>query len=104
MSNILFIGYDYGTSAHRAEALRRLGHQVQLIVPWTLLPRGRLVQRALGKLIWEVGGSPLEPYVRPRLLNAVKGRSYDLIWVDGGELLGVKILTSLRSISPCIVN
>jgi spore maturation protein CgeB len=84
MLNILYIGLGHGTSAHRAEALRRLGHKVQLIDPWGFLPQGRLAQRVLGKLIREAGGSPLEPYVRNRLLNALKGRSYDLVWVNGG--------------------
>ena len=28
---ILYLGPDYGTSRHRDDALRRLGHQVELI-------------------------------------------------------------------------
>jgi spore maturation protein CgeB len=102
--NILYVGRGHGTSGHRAETLRRLGHQVQLIDPLDFQPQGRFVSRVLGKLVREMGGLPLEAYVRPRLLNAVKSRSYDLVWVNGGELLGARTVALLHQVSPKVVN
>ncbi len=44
---IVYIGPAYGTSLHRARALERLGHQVNIIDPWSWLGQSKWVSRWL---------------------------------------------------------
>jgi len=60
MQRILYLGVDDGTSAHRAQALRRLGHDVILLDPWRFLPKHQLAHRVLGKIVYEGGAGVLE--------------------------------------------
>ena len=61
--NILYLGPSFGTSRHRADALRRIGHQVELLDPWEFLPKARIAKKIIGKLIYEAGAGWLEPLV-----------------------------------------
>ena len=38
---IVYLGSSGGTSTHRADALTKQGHRVEVIDPWTWLPAGR---------------------------------------------------------------
>jgi spore maturation protein CgeB len=101
---ILYLGSDWGTSRHRADALRRLGHKVHLIDPFLFLPHEGFSGRAIGKLIYEIGGSWFEPYVLSKLIALLKGETFDVVWIDGGELLGPDSIKALRFIAPRILN
>lgn len=93
---ILYIGSNHGTSRHRADALRRLEHNVVLLDPWKFLPKGRILRKVLGKLVYEAGAAWLEPYVGLRLLLRLKGRHFDVIWSDQCELIGGSTAVALR--------
>ncbi|MGR8998176.1 MAG: CgeB family protein [Gammaproteobacteria bacterium] len=86
--NILYLGHDYGTSRHRADVLRRLGHRVELIDPWAFLTQQPFIKKVIGKLTYEIGTVWMEPYVSRRLLGAIEGKRFDVIWSDQCNLIG----------------
>lgn len=93
-----------GTSLHRAHALRRLGHEVEILDPRSFLPTGYLADRIIGKLVYEGGAAALEYYVRPILSRTIKGRSFDIAWVDQGVLLGPSVIKRLKDSAPLVIN
>jgi hypothetical protein len=101
---ILYLGADTGTSSHRAQAIRRLGHDVDILDPWDFLPKNRLTQRVLDKLVFDGGADALEVYIRPLLSRAIKGRSFDTVWVDQGKLLGPSTVRRLKESAPFVIN
>ena len=54
---ILYLGHDSGTSRHRADALRRLGHKVDVLDPWEFFPKGKISRKVIEKLVYEVGAA-----------------------------------------------
>lgn len=102
--HILYLGVKDGTTVHRAHALGRLGHNVDTLDPWGFLPRGRLAHKVLTKFVYEAGAMTLEPYVRPRLFRAIGDHTYDIVWVDHGELLGPSIIARLKGLAPLVIN
>lgn len=94
--SILYLGHNYGTSRHRADALQRLGHRVELIDPWAFLPQHPFIKKVIGKLTYEIGPALFEPFVRRHLLAAIKGRHFDLIWNDQCELIGPNTAPALK--------
>lgn len=83
---ILYIGnkIQHGTSAHRAEALRRLGHVVAHFDPQDVIPSSRWV----GSFNIRTGYRLFAGHVRRRLLRAIGGQLYDLAWIGAGAQLG----------------
>ena len=94
--NILYLGPDYGTSRHRADALRRLGHSVELIDQWAFLPQHPFLKKVIGKLTHEIGPAWMEPYVRRRLLAAINRKRFDVIWSDQCNLIGPNTTLALK--------
>jgi spore maturation protein CgeB len=80
--DILYLGHNYGTSRHRADALRRLGNKVEIIDLWDFFPKIKIIRNVIGKLIYETGAGWLEPYVQRRILNKLKNRHVDIVWSD----------------------
>ena len=96
--NILYLGQDYGTSRHRADALRRLGHRVEVIDPWEFLPQQpKLIRKLIGKLTYEIGPGFLEAYVRQQLKNRINEKQFDIIWSNQCELMGLKTALFLKA-------
>lgn len=89
---ILWLGADRWGSQQRADACRRLGHQVSLVDPRRLLPAGAWVDR----WTWTLGGALFEARVRRGLLRQLAGRRFDLCLVDQGELIGADTVSLLR--------
>lgn len=98
--SILYIGRDSGTSRHRALALRRLGHIVFHVDPYIFLPKTRVT----GVWIWQTGGLFLEGYIRSRVLASIPQRKFDLVYVDGGELVGLSLVRELKRRYGTVVN
>src|ERR1700722_9118456 len=97
---ILFIGRDSGTSRHRAKAFRRLGYDVSVIDPFSFFPRNRLV----GLWTWHTGSRFLEEYVRRHVLARIPSHSFDLVYVDGGELVGPSLVLELKRRFGTVLN
>jgi len=107
---ILYLGEgsDYSTSKHRASALQRLGHTVDLIDMRRLA--GDLIGHPLwGKFHFHTGYEFLQWRVHASLnkLQRSLNEKYDVVWVNSGELLGaacVKSLLGLANASILYIN
>jgi len=98
--NILYLGPISGTCLDRANALRRLGHQVTHLDLRTLLPKTSWID----KVTWHLGGNLLAPLLMPNLRKTLKDQQYDLCWVDGGEWVTPKVIALLRQHAQKIVS
>ena len=98
--NILFLGYDKGTSDHRAKALERLGHSVRQINPDLFAPQDRL--RA--KLHWETGGLLCEKLVTAKTLASLENAHFDLTWVDNARYVGPSLVRELQRRHGPVLN
>jgi hypothetical protein len=94
---ILYLGPDYGTSRHRADALRRIGHSVEIIDPWKFLPYSGFPRKLIAKLVIEFGAAPFEPYIRWRMFRLIKWRRFDLMWSNQCNLIGPVTAGLLRN-------
>jgi spore maturation protein CgeB len=97
---ILFLGVQGGNTLKRAKALRRLGHDVMLIDPYSLFPFKNFV----GRLIYYAGASLIESYLKKKIIPIINKSSFDVTYVDNGELVGGNVLSVLRKASPIIIN
>jgi hypothetical protein len=98
--HILNVGPASGTSLHRVEAMRRLGHRVMLIDPRALLPRSVWISRWLH----HAGGFGIAGLIDDQIIKAAVEAAPDVIWVDQGALLGPRVLRRLRRTQAPIVN
>lgn len=98
--HILYIGPVSGTCLDRANALRRLGHQVTHLDLRTLLPATVWVDR----LLWRLGGHWLSYPLASALSTALKGQRFDLCQVDNGEWVSPAVIRVLRRHCPRVIN
>jgi spore maturation protein CgeB len=98
--HVLFLGADGGNALKRAQALRRLGHEVMALDPYSLFP----FRKFIGKLIYYAGAPLIESYLIKRIAPIIQDREFDVTFVDNGELIGCKVLSVLRRVSPLIIN
>jgi spore maturation protein CgeB len=98
--SVLYIGNGHGTSWHRALALERIGCKIFVIDTATLLPQGRFVD----VLTWHTGGLFLESFVRRNILAKIPQQSFDLVYVDCGELIGPLTVLELKKRFGTVVN
>lgn len=95
---ILYIGNDHSssTSRHRADSLGRIGCDLHLLNPWRLVAsRNRLLAWLEYRTGYGLIQSNLMPLIQAKL-NRCEFKP-DLIWVDGGELIGPHVLAGLSS-------
>jgi len=97
----LYLGSKTGTSGYRANALRRLGHEVEIVDPrdaiWRLPLMGAW-QRYLGS----VG---LASLIRTRVLDRLAGSgAFDVVWVDAGALVSRELVEDLKRVGKRVLN
>lgn len=100
---ILFIGRNCGTSRHRARALERLGYDVCVVDPFALYPlypKSRLV----GIWTWHTGSLFLENRITRNVLASIPVKQFDLVYVDGGELVGPSLVRELKRRFGTVIN
>jgi spore maturation protein CgeB len=97
---ILFIGVYGGDSLKRANALRRLGHDVMHIDPYSFFPYRDFV----GRLVYYAGASLIENYLRYKISPIITKEKFDVCFIDGGELIGPNMMKVLRKVSTRIMN
>lgn len=104
---ILYVGDDSpsSTSRHRADALRRLGHDVTHINPYRDLRKHLTGWRII--VHYRTGYLFLQGEVRrwqqaQQVQLAPTGR-FDVCWVDGGELLGRQVIEGFRQMAGKLV-
>ena len=96
---ILYIGHaaPESTSRHRADALRRLGHEVIVADPYAALA-GQLRGRLRGALHYRSGYRLLQGAACGWVDGLLRQHAAwpKIVWLDGGELIGLKAATALR--------
>lgn len=97
---ILYLGPISGTCLDRANALRRLGHQVEHIDLRLLLPKSQWIDR----ITWHLGGNLLVPWLMRDLASTLFGKQFDVCYVDGGEWVSPRVITLLRQHANKIIN
>lgn len=97
---ILYLGVSSGTTLHRVRAMERLGHAVTLISPRDLMSRNRY----LASWMHHTGSLFLGKIINGRLRNRIPATSFDLVWVEGGELTTGSLIQELRQRYGCVVN
>jgi hypothetical protein len=98
--DILYVGPGQGTSRHRADALRRLGHRVHLVDPRASVSRPRW----LARWTWRTGALGLEGVLRRQVLGRVPDGEWQVALVDGGELVGPSLVRALRRRCRAVVS
>lgn len=94
---ILYLGADSpsSTSRHRAEALKRLGHQVTILDPMVAIKP--YCKGLLGAFHYRTGYAMLSGVIMRWLRDQLGNVSdHDLCWVDSGELLGPEALKLIK--------
>jgi len=98
--SILYLGVDRGTSRHRLNSLRRLGHSVCVVDPESLL----WYQAAVDYWIRHGSGIFIGGSARRRVLSALGSREFDLAFVNGGALVDRALATELKRRCAAVVN
>ena len=97
---ILYIGNDLSssTSFHRANALRRIGHQVEVRDPYFQFKKD-FKYSILNKIHYLTGYYLLQKKINNWIVFLLsQDRAFDLIWINSGELIGPKALQLLKTI------
>lgn len=97
---ILYVGPKSGTCLQRADAFRRLGHDVDHFDPEEDLPAARLNKA----WIYQLGGLGLDSFVARSLRRHAGCGTWDIGWVDPGDLVGPKVAAVLRRACAKLVN
>lgn len=99
---ILYLGStgQNSNALRRANALRRLGHQVEVLDPGTQLPRNRW----LAALHFRTGYRFLLDRVFRHVREGIAGRRFELVWVNGGQIVGPRLVRWLREEVAPVVN
>jgi len=99
---ILYIGADAlgTTSQQRADALRRLGHHVDIVNPACVLPASRV----LCKIHYRTGYRLLTRAALRVIQEHVGDQRFDISWVDGGYMLSPVCIQWLKSRSQFVIN
>jgi spore maturation protein CgeB len=99
---ILYLGDDNPrfTSAHRAQALHRLGHEITIMNPMDALPNNPVI----GGTSTRVGYWPFVPWVNSAVRRFVGRNTFDLAWIDSGAALSPGLHKWLRRRGMAIVN
>jgi spore maturation protein CgeB len=97
---ILYLGQNSGTSRHRFEALKRIGHNVFQLDPYAPLKASQW----LAMWSFKTGGLGLENQILRYVLKAIGEDRFDLIWVDNGELVGARLARELKARTRVLLN
>lgn len=100
MVRMLYIGLDDGTSLDRANAYRRLGHEVTHLNTRRLLPHGQWIDH----ITWQLGDYWLSSLLYRRLAQWLAGKHFDYCHVDASEWLGPAAVRLLKQHCTKVVN
>ena len=98
--SILYLGTDSGTSRHRARSLIRLRHKVKVLDPYSFLPAGWMMN------YWNhhTGALGSGTLVRTRVLEAIQKLKFNLVWVDGGDVICPELVFALKRQARFVIN
>ena len=89
---------------HRVAALQRLGHDVTVVEPSRALEKLRLPPALLWSWTFKTGALGLGGLVARYVQSQIKNASFDLVFVDSGELLGPAPIVALKRAGGIVVN
>lgn len=105
MAKIIYIGESNqsSNSYHTSNSLKRLGHEVYLYDPKTLL-HSKVGANLFRSFHYQTGYRFLQSKVK-RWINDIiqKEKSADLIWVNSGELLGKECVQLLKAFNSPVI-
>ncbi|SFK62498.1 CgeB family protein [Methylocapsa palsarum] len=98
--NLLYVGLDGGTSGQRIAALRRLGHEVTVFDQYRAYPNNKFFR------YWHIKTALLgfDWLVDRYMLSKLKGRSFDMVFVDHGDLISPKVVRAFKKAGKVVVN
>ncbi|WP_324672910.1 glycosyltransferase [Hymenobacter sp. GOD-10R] len=105
MAKILYLGDNHpaATSSHRAKALERLGHSVDIQDVHKVVA-SQLDSPLLHAIHYRTGFRLLQGKITKWLTGLLeKNSAYDVVWVDSGELLSPASLNVLKSLGCPVV-
>lgn len=98
---ILYIGTISGTCLDRANAYRRMGHEVVHLDMRQWLHSSAWVDR----ITWRIGGHVFSPWLAKRMSQAIRTQQpFDLCHVDNGEWMTPQVIGVLRAACCQIIN
>ena len=101
---ILYLGPEDGTSLQRILAFRRLGHDVTSLDSFGALESAPFPNHLTRKWVFKAGVFGFEHVVEWYVVAQTKGETFDMVFVDHGELLGPATIEELRKIGKIVVN
>ena len=101
---ILYVGPEDGTSLQRGLAFRRLGHDVTSLDPFRALESAPFPTHLTHIWVFKAGVFGFENIVKRYVVAQTNGETFDMIFVDAGELLGPATIEELRRIGKIVVN
>jgi spore maturation protein CgeB len=96
---ILFLGLEGGTTKQRANALRRLGHDVTHIEPEKFVPQG-----LARKIHYNAGGLLIQNHVKRTILSQIGDQAFELVWVDRGRYIGPGLIKEFKRRNAFVAN
>lgn len=97
---ILHLGPQRGTCLDRANAFRRLGHQVEHLDPRQFLPRTQWIDR----ITWHLGGHWFGSQLADALSRNLSAARFDLCQVESSEWMTPEVIAVLRRHCDRIVS
>lgn len=97
---ILYVGTESGTCLDRANAYRRMGHDVTHMDMRHMLPSSIWIDR----ITWRIGGHVFAPYLAGQVRRFIAGQRFDLCHVDNGEWMSPTIVKVVREAAPKVIN
>ncbi len=82
-----------GTALHRAHALSRLGHDVEICDPDEFLPKSPWSRR----FQWETGALFINKHIDSEVIKVFGNNTYDVLWVDHGRYTGADLVRFAKS-------
>jgi hypothetical protein len=97
---ILYLGGDAGNSSHRHAAMRRLGHDVQVMDPWLFAP----AIPGMARWCHHTGTAVVADIIAGRIARRLADHHFDLAWVESGEFVSAGLVRTLRAHARRVVN
>lgn len=98
---IFYIGTISGTCLDRANAYRRMGHEVVHLDMRQWLPPSAWIDR----ITWRIGGHVFSPWLAKRMAQEVRTQQpFDLCHVDNGEWVTPEVINVLRHACGQVIN
>ncbi|WP_395664787.1 glycosyltransferase [Methylocella sp.] len=102
---VLYIGPESGTAIHRINAFRRLGHEVRSLDAWIPVDTLPVIpERLTDAWVVRTGAFGLGRLVENWMFRQIGGETFDVVFVDHGELVDASCVRRFKTVSRVVVN